>query len=95
MRERCLAGRQHSVGDAVGKVQPLLAWMKKLAEIGIIRRLKVSAICQIFYDHLSTTTLYLPLLILRLLLQEDFYTSIFDSHRIRRIDDQIIPMREN
>lgn len=57
MRERCLAGRKHCVGDAVGKVQPFLARMKKLAEISIIRRLKVSAICQIFYDHLSTTML--------------------------------------
>ena len=56
MRERCRAGLQYGVGDAKRKVQPIPARIKKLANTCIICRLKVSAFCQIFYEHFSTTS---------------------------------------
>lgn len=54
MRKRCCTRRQYGVSDAIGKVYPIPARMKKLAETSIILRLKVPAICQILNDHLST-----------------------------------------
>jgi hypothetical protein len=82
MRERCSAGLQYGVSDAERKVQPLPARMKKLTEISIIRRLKVSAFCQIFYEHFQDRLLLLIALYLPLLLQGDFYPSTFDLHQM-------------